>query len=159
MNIFFLDIDPKTSASYHCDKHVVKMIIESAQLLSTAHRELNPDAVDDLYRATHKNHPTAKWVRSSKDHYKWTYELFAHLSMEYTKRYGKTHKSWKNLKRHLYNLPLNIPTEGWVDPPQCMPDHCKKIDTVDAYRNYYMLEKSNIAKWNYSQTPDWFTYG
>ena len=157
MNIFYLDEDPKIAAQMHCDKHCVKMILESAQLLSTAHRELDPyRAFAGLYKSTHKNHPSTKWVRSSRDHYIWVYKLFANLCGEYTKRYGKIHKSWTKFKHHLSLLPWSIPREGWVDPPQCMPDYCKNENVVKAYRNYYILEKNKFAKWNYTSVPDWY---
>ena len=139
MNIFFLDKDPITAAQYHCDKHCVKMILESAQLLSTAHRILDEDdAHPNLYKVAHKNHPSTIWTRSSEDHYIWLYELFRNLSIEFSNRYSKVHLSWEKLGFILDSLPKNIKDNGWVDPPQCMPDYCKKSDTVEAYRTYYL---------------------
>ena len=94
MNIFYLDKDPVIAAQMHCDKHVVKMILESAQLMSTAHRFLDGDRYADkngLYKLTHKNHPTAIWVRKSKENYMWTWNLLDALLQEYTKRYNKHH--------------------------------------------------------------------
>jgi hypothetical protein len=82
------------------------------------------------------------------------------LSAEYSIRYSadgfKIHKSWDKLGKILETAPKNIEDNGWVDPPQCMPDHCKTNDAVEAYRNYYIQEKSSFAKWNYSGTPKWF---
>ena len=72
MNIFYLDSDPYVAAKMHCDKHVVKMILESAQMLSTAHRVLDGDEYADergLYKMAHKNHPSTIWVRTSTDNY------------------------------------------------------------------------------------------
>ena len=164
MNIFYLSSCPQEAAEAHCDKHVVKMVLESAQLLSSAHRVLDEDdAHPDLYKIAHKNHPSTIWTRSSKQHYDWLFRLFRMLSAEYTLRYSrdvlKFHKTWNKLGKILEVAPKNIKDNGWVDPPQCMPDHCKDEDVVTAYRNYYILEKNNIAKWKFSEQPQWFTKG
>ena len=83
------------------------------------------------------------------------------LSAEYTLRYSngkfKVHKTWDKLGKILETAPKNIVDNGWVDPPQCMPDHCKKPNTIDAYRNYYMIEKANISTWKYTRQPTWWT--
>ena len=162
MNIFFLDERPDKCAEMHNDKHCVKMILESAQMLSTAHRILDEDdAHPDLYKIAHKNHPSTIWVRSSKLHYDWLFRLFRMLSAEYTLRYSngefKVHKTWDKLGKILETAPKNIVDNGWVDPPQCMPDHCKKPDTIDAYRNYYLTEKASFSTWNYTNKPTWWT--
>ena len=166
MNIFYLSDCPQEAAESHNDKHCVKMILESAQMLSTAHRELDGDVPDILYKSTHKNHPSTIWARSSKQHYDWLYRLFRQLSAEYTLRYSKSgnwgrdlkvHKTWNKLGKILKTAPKNIKDNGWVDPPQCMPDHCKKPDTIDAYRNYYLTEKASFSTWKYSQQPTWWT--
>ena len=164
MNIFFLDKRPDYAAEMHCDKHCVKMILEYAQMLSTAHRVLDKDDVHpNLYKIAHKNHPSTIWTRSSKQHYDWLFRLFRMLSAEYTLRYSngefKVHKTWNKLGKILETAPKNIEDNGWIDPPQCMPDHCKNDDVVRAYRNYYILEKNNFAVWKYSGTPKWFTKG
>lgn len=162
MNIFFLDRDPSLAARYTCDKHVVKMILETAQLLSTAHRLLDgndkfqlPDDRDAiLYRATHKNHPSAVWVRSGVDQYRWTHDLLYYLIWEFRARYGKPHAT-ERLQPFLLDAPDNIRVGRWQDPPQCMPDDCKGPDTVLAYRTYYAKYKSNFAKWKNGQ-PEWW---
>ena len=156
MNIFYLDNHPDDAAEMHCDKHCVKMILEYAQMLSTAHRELDGNVPDILYKSTHKNHPSTIWTRSSKQHYDWLFRLFRMLSAEYTLRYGKIHKTWEKLGKILETAPKNIVEIGWSDPPQCMPDHCKKPDTIDAYRNYYLTEKASFSTWNYSKQPTWW---
>jgi hypothetical protein len=161
MNIFYLSNCPQEAAEAHNDKHCVKMILESAQMLSTAHRELDGDVPDILYKSTHKNHPSTIWTRSSKQHYDWLFRLFRMLSAEYSIRYSdhnfKVHKTWDKLGKLLEHAPKNIKDNGWVDPPQCMPDHCKKSDTIDAYRNYYLTEKASISTWKYSNQPTWWT--
>ena len=157
MNVFYLDKNPQSAAAMHCDKHVVKMILEYAQLLSTAHRVLDgDDAPENLYKIAHKNHPSTIWTRSSKQHYQWLFRLFRKLNIEYGIRYGKIHLSWEKLNRYLEFTPKNIKDNGWSDPPQCMPDHCKKPNTVEAYRKYYLVEKSYFATWKTKQ-PKWWT--
>jgi hypothetical protein len=157
VNIFYLDSDPVNAAQMSCDKHVVKMILESAQMLSTAHRELDDDVPDDFYKSTHKNHPSTIWARSNASNYSWLYEHFIALCDEYTHRYGKTHLSDKKFRDSLGWLPANIESGDLTAPPQCMPDEYKCDDTVTAYRNYYKGDKSRFAEWNKSRpAPEWW---
>ena len=96
MNIFYLDKNPVLAAQYHYDTHVVKMCLETAQLLCTAqHQYITKSKAKelDLYRATHVRHPCAIWVSQNSLAYVWTYELFEALLAEYKHRYGKTHAS------------------------------------------------------------------
>ena len=158
MNIFYLHKKPMTAARMHCDKHVVKMILESAQMLSTAHRILDGNDYADrrgLYKATHKNHPANIWVRESAENYVWLYNLFTFLCIEYTTRYNKLHKT-SRLTDALASLPNNIGDAEFTDPPQCMPKDYKQEDTVEAYRDYYCGEKASFAKWKDSKEPEWF---
>lgn len=142
MNVFYLDESPFVSASAMTNKHVVKMILESAQLLSTAHHELDKDnAPPNIYKATHKNHPSAVWARSSLDNYMWLYMHFIALSKEYTERYHKIHATFDKLNGVLSMPPKNIRDNGFSQPPQAMPDVYKDIDSVQAYRRYYLNEK------------------
>jgi len=161
MNLFYLDEDPTIAAQLQCDKHVVKMILETAQMLSTAHRELDGDDVPDvLYKRTHKNHPSSKWVRESEANYQWAYRHFIALCDEYTHRYGKTHLTDRKLRTVLWHPPRGIQYDSLAPtpPPQCMPDEYKHADTVTAYRAYYQSpEKQRIATWNKCRpAPEWF---
>jgi hypothetical protein len=157
MNIFMLDRSPTLAANYHCDKHVVKMILEYAQLLSTAHRELDDIDDDDvLYRKTHVNHPSGIWVRESSSNYGWLYNLFVSCCAEYTRRYGKVHLTQTKLLSRLSHLPDNIPDGDLTPMRLAMPDECKLDDPVAAYRGYYKSHKADIAVWNYSKTPYWW---
>lgn len=159
MNIFVLAKDPYKAAEYHCDKHVVKMIVESAQLLSTTLRFYG---VSDhaLYKATHANHPCAVWVRQSRTNYDWLCDLFDGLLLEYEMRYGNA----KN-KRHKCEALLSrfgkyrkvVPNLPKTPHPKCMPAHCILPNVVASYRNYYVLEKRSFAVWNFSTTPAWFS--
>ena len=159
MNIFYLDKDPIVAAQMSCDKHVVKMILESAQLLSTAHRVLDGDEYADkvgLYKMAHKNHPSTIWTRSSSQNYIWLWRHMTALMREYTYRYGKHHAT-ERLKEGLARVPNNVPFgTKFTDPPQCMPEECKGEDTVLAYQKYYIIEKSSFAKWSKRETPAWF---
>lgn len=178
MNIFYLDKNPRVAAEYHCDKHVVKMILESAQLLCSAHRFIDGKmhiglsqsgrkqkrwTLDDsrenvLYKAGWSNHPSAIWARSHIDHYRYLFDLFSFLIDEYKYRYkGKDHKC-QELIPHLIDAPFNINFEGnWQEPPQAMPEECKVPgDSVTAYRNYYIMHKSRFAKWTRRASPEWY---
>lgn len=144
MNIFYLHECPFVSAKAMTNKHCVKMILESAQLLSTAHHILDGDNAkhkDKLYKKTHHNHPSAVWVRGSKDNYMWLYKHFIALSTEYTIRYGKIHLTYEKLASYLQEYPNNIPEGKFTQPPQAMPDIYKDYDSVQAYRRYYLNEK------------------
>src|SRR5574343_549928 len=105
MNIFYLDHNTGVCSRYHCDKHVVKMILEYAQLLSTAHHILDKDGAPSvLYKPTHINHPSAVWARANAENYRWLVSLFIDLNKEYTFRYNKRHKS-KSLLSSFLNVP------------------------------------------------------
>lgn len=159
MNIFFLDMDPKLCAQQHCDKHVVKMILESAQLLSNAHHMLDGDQViKPIYKLTHKNHPSAVWVRKSKSHYLWLWSLLRELCEEYTHRYEKIHKvEREGLLYVLADAPKNIPNIGWqTDPTPAMPDEYKVESAIQSYRNYYKGAKKSFATWKNRAAPGWF---
>lgn len=156
MNIFVLDENPVPCAIYHADKHVVKMILEHAQLMCTAHH-LHPNESHDYeipYKATHHNHPCAKWVRESKQNYQWLYTLTHELNEEYMYRYKKdfAHRSWSSVE----NLPYpDIPDIGITPFALAMPDECKMDNAVDSYRNYYNTHKQHLLKWRERATPSW----
>ena len=185
MNIFYLDHDVKKCAEMHNDKHVVKMILEYAQLLSTAHRILDgvhtvgksqtgrkkitytlPDSRDAvLYSATHVNHPSAVWVRQSKQNYVWLMQMWCCLLQEYTYRYGKQHACTK-LVSPLAEIPHNLPDKPFTEPTPAMPDDVKVYDEVvtdrftlnslKSYRNYYIQNKTHLANWKNRPVPSWY---
>jgi hypothetical protein len=147
MNIFYLDRNPNISAKAMTDKHVVKMILESAQLLSTAHHMLDTNETPKgIYKKTHVNHPSAIWVRESSENYKWLYNHFIALCDEYTERYGRVHKTDLELSYILSNIPKHIPHADFTQPPQAMPDIYKHRDSVHAYHVYYQAEKLHMSK-------------
>ena len=147
MNIFYLHEDPKLAASYVYDKHKVKMILESAQMLCTAHHVYgNGDNVP--YKQAHLNHPSTIWARKSKATYMWLYEHMLALGHEYTHRYGKVHKSITKCKDFLATPPRHIQGEEFTQPPQAMPDEYKAECSIEAYWNYYIGEKHVVANIN-----------
>lgn len=140
----------------HCNKHVVKMIVETAQLLSTAHHVLD-DNGDGFYKPTHKNHPSAIWCRQSDSNYVWLWCLLVSLCKEYTHRYGKIHKcQGDGLVARLMKLPNNIPTGPFTQPTPAMPDEYKTADSIQSYHNYYNGSKRSFAVWTARPTPTWF---
>ena len=152
MNIFYLHEDPVEAARYMYNKHVVKMILESAQMLCTAHHVLGgPDTdgefVDVPYKTTHVNHPSSVWIRENSLHYDWLYQHMMALGDEYTRRYGKTHLSITKCE-HLSAAPEATPHEPFEQPPQCMPDEYKADCAIQGYWNYYLGEKRNVANSN-----------
>ena len=158
MNIFFLDPLPEVAAKHHCDQHCSKMMIEYAQLMSTAHRLTGSPWAEQCYKTAHKNHPSTIWTRESKDNYKWLYELWSSLAREFRQRRGKDHGSWTKLKDILANVPPALPERLLMDPPQCMPDEYKQSSCTKAYRAYYRGDKARFAKWEWpnSVQPWWW---
>ena len=184
MNIFYLHNNPRIAAEQHVDKHVVKMIVEYAQLLSTAHRMVdgiqyaaksktgrnvkrykleNENLDNTIYKAVHYHHPSAVWARETKPQYDWLYSLFVELGKEYSYRYGnKIHSTNALLNEVLKNAPKNIKQDGWRDPPPAMSHFPQCIvpgDSIKSYHNYYKEAKSYFAKWTNRKAPDWFTDG
>lgn len=176
MNIFYIDTDPVIAAQSMVDKHVVKMILESAQLLSTAHRYLDGRLVegvsktgrkakryvlDDsrepvLYSATHINHPSAVWCRESVENYNWLVEHFYALMSEYTHRYNKTHKCFGDLSYMLQSPPKNLKDWDWTTMPSAMAEEYKiGDDPIENYRNYYRFGKAKMHKWTNRKPPEW----
>ena len=148
MNIFMLDDEPALAAQYHCDQHVVKMILESAQIMSTVR-----DGAGGLYKPTHKHHPCTVWAGESADNYRWLYDLYVQLGLQYTERFGKIHKSMA-LAGLLYDPPDSIADVGFTTPAQAMPEDLIDPDPVVAYRRYYKTK--SFARWAHGPIPDWW---
>ena len=165
MNIFFLSEHPVVAARMHCDKLVVKMVLETAQLLCSV---FEPGTAP--YKRTHYNHPCAVWVRGWYGHYNWLYNHGIALAEEYTFRYGKRHKS-QDVIEWCKSQILEPPSEELRDlPPECMPEEYRTSverdgimvpgmlsDIVKSYREYYKAEKAYFAKWERGrEAPDWW---
>ena len=159
MNIFYLHECPDKAARLQYNKHVVKMILESAQMLCTAHHCYGDKyQVENVpYKQAHLNHPSTVWTRRSKSTYMWLYNHMMALGDEYTKRYGKTHLSITKCKDFLATPPRHIQGNDWVQPPQAMPDEYKHPCRIQAYWNYYIGEKHVVVNLNkekpYEQRP------
>lgn len=175
MNIFYIDTDPYKAAELMVDRHVVKMILESAQLLSTAHRlldgkmkvilsdtgrkkkiwELPDERNSGVYHATHVNHPSAVWARQSRQNYNWLYNHFCGLMNEYTYRYGKVHACAKMVP-FLRNAPFNIALTPFTEPTVAMDDkYIIGESSLENYRNYYKAGKTHLHKWTKREAPEW----
>jgi len=186
MNIFILNNDPVLAAQEQCDKHVVKMIVESGQMLSTAHRmidgtverrpsksgkttvnyyKLDDEREDIMYKAVHFNHPCSVWTRESCCNYTWHYEHFIALCEEYTYRYGKIHSTETKLREVLKQIPKNINRAGGRTPfrlamqsnPECVVHTLGGVDAVATYQNFYKTKQKRFSMdWTKRQTPEWF---
>ena len=180
MNIFVLDDSPETSAKYMCDKHINKMVVESAQMLCTAHRMLDgietkrasvsgkrfltyfemPEPDESLlYRAAHLKHPCNIWIRETEGNYHWLYDHFMYLGEEYTYRYGKVHMTDTKLRQALKQVPTNIPDIGPTKFKLAMGSNpeCIFEDAVKSYRAFYHTkeERFNLV-WTKRMIPDWW---
>lgn len=134
-----------------CDKHVVKMILESAQMLCTVFSK-----IETPYKHTHVNHPCTKWSRESYENYQWLLSHAFELCNQYNLRYGKTHKSQAIIQWCSDNVNENMFNKMGRTPfAQAMPDKYKQPDAVGAYRTYYLNEKMAFAKWKNDNKPDW----
>lgn len=157
MNIFFLHWSPRIAAEYHCDKHVVKMIIETAQMLYSAHWILNPEKLPlNAYKLAHKNHPCSIWTRTSLGNYLWLCSLGVWLCHEYTHRYGKTHKTQAHIEWLIKNCP-KFDRMNMTIPAQAMPDEYKKEDSIEAYRIFYTeskLKQRGIVNYTKREWPE-----
>ena len=180
MNIFILNEDPVQAAQEQCDKHVVKMIVESAQMLSTVHRmldgnitmrpsksgkrtlkyyELEDDREHLLYKAVHHNHPCTVWSRESCCNYSWHYEHFIALCDEYTYRYGKVHSTDTKLRIALQQIPTNIPEKHMTPFKLAMGSNpeCILEDAVESYRRFYETKQKRFTMvWTKRPVPKWF---
>ena len=153
MNIFYLDSDPVKAAQVQYNKHVVKMILESAQMLCTAHHHytelLSQDDSYIPYKKAHYNHPSTIWCRENSEQYLWLYNHMIALGNEYTKRYNKIHLTITKCADILQATPAGIPLGTFKEPPQCMPEQYKVAGcSVTAYWNYYEQEKHTVAAKN-----------
>jgi hypothetical protein len=182
MNLFVLDTDPIKAAKLQCDKHVVKMIVESAQMLSTAHRMLdgkltrgpsksgktmskkwmhpNKELDSVLYTAVHMSHPCTVWTMTSSANYNWHYQHYLALCEEYTYRYGKVHSTDRLLSQILQQVPKNIKQGALTQfvlamksNPECMFPN----DPVKSYRMFYQTKQDRFKmSWTKRDIPEWF---
>ena len=182
MNLFVLDKDPVKAAQLQCDKHIVKMIVESAQMLSTTHRIVdgnlehrksvsgkrtvkyychpNSNMEKVLYRAVHFGHPCTIWTMKSVQNYMWHYEHWVALCKEYEYRYGKEHSSFLLLEdilssppRKQYNVGLTPFALAMTNNPECMFEG----DPVKSYQAFYQTKQERFKMtWSKRPVPSWF---
>lgn len=177
INIFYISTSPQQAAEWMVDRHVVKMILETAQLLSTAHRVLDGEEIlgksktgrsvkryilhDErdtiMYQATHINHPSAIWTRTAVENYLWLVEHFYALLDEYKYRYQKTHKC-TDLAYHLQSPPQNLREFDQTEMPCAMDvKYIIAKDPVVNYQNYYRHGKFHLHSYTRRQAPPWLT--
>jgi len=183
MNIFVLDKNPSKAAEYHCDKHVVKMILEAGQMMCASHWlhlldnyyegqksdfkrvkdiqdwlfENTPKKEQPPWRLSHMRHPCTIWTNESFSNYNWHFELGKSLCKEYTRRYGRIHKSEIIIDWLGNNIPKNMRNLGMTDFVICMKEEYKiSEDPVECYRNYYLKDKVRFARWKLNNHPDWW---
>lgn len=158
MNIFYINENPTIAAKQLADNHIRKMQIECAQLLCTTFWYFNIEAP---YKKSHINHPSAKWVRESIEHFNWVLEHGLEVCNEFEKRYFKQHATknilqWCELNKHLLND--LILSNTFTPPPQVMPEEYKTNNTLEAYKIFYKIDKIGIKKLNYNKLnnqPEW----
>jgi hypothetical protein len=161
VNIFFLDYDPVKCAEYMVDSHVSKMILETAQLLSTAHHVHNSPTAKYMYKPTHVHHPSAVWTQRSVINYKWLVNHFHGLAGEFSHRFGgRTHKSYDELVDVLCEPPRGCMGYELTVPKPAMDDEYILYKGVDwhsvvlSYRNYYKWAKRDLHKWTGRPRPE-----
>lgn len=148
MNIFFLHGDQRVCARMHVNRHVVKMILEYCQMMDTAWHVQDPhqERFRPHCKKAYINHPCTRWVRESRDNYRWLACLALELCREYTFRYGKIHKLHPHICALVSNVP-DLPDNGLTVFPQAMDDQYKRPQPIDAYRNYYANGKTHLHTW------------
>lgn len=159
MNIFYLDHNKKKAAESHLDKHIVKMPLETSQIICTA-CHLNDIPLDIPYKPTHKSHPCVQWAAESSANLRWLIDFGEELCREYTHRYEKVHACEEKVIRWAQNEMIwQYLEDGDIrtDPPLAMPDEYKTEDTVESYRLYYVMEKDDIAEWTNRNSPEWWS--
>jgi hypothetical protein len=160
MNIFIVDEDPKVAAEMLCDRHVNKMILETAQMLSSvAHRYDHPT----LYKPTHKNHPCTIWAGDSYENWMWLVEHGLALESEKIYRTGRGHKSAELIRWYRDNGYGPKNKSGLTPFARAMPDKYKAESTSESYRRYYLNDKQRFRdgkrpKWTLRNPPDWWKY-
>jgi hypothetical protein len=181
MNIFYIEESPADIAASLVDKHTVKMVLESTQMLSTAHRLLDglrignktpkfllPGEIFDpalnlitnlvCCNVAHPGHPSTVWTMKCKENYDWHFQLLVEMAKEYTSRYGRIHDCEKMFP-FLKNSPKNIKSGVFTPPTPAMPDKYLSKDVMQSYRDFYVSDKWRFARWKQREIPQWFIDG
>ena len=155
MNIFYLDSDPKLAAMSHCDIHVNKMLLESAQIICTvaAHYDIAAP-----YKPTHASHPCVLWAAANSNNLRWLLDLAYWLNAEWRYRWERSiyHLSAEAINSmDITTLLCALPDSSFREPPQAMPAEFQRPDSVAAYRAYYRWGKQHLHSWTKRERPDW----
>ena len=186
MNRFIIEDNPVGCAQSLCDSHVIKMVLEEGQMLSTVHRLVDgaeytgktktgrnkkawkivhgvaqSHREETLYKACHYNHPCTIWSRETRGNYEWSFKLFEAIAREYTHRYEKTHKTYQALAKYLYWPPANIDPSAEVTPfPLAMgaaPECINTDDPIQSYRDFYHTKQERFKMvWSHRDPPSWW---
>ncbi len=168
MNIYILDQDPAKAAIMQCDKHVVKMPLEAAQMMASAMRHHGCTDIDmpltksgKPYGNAHPHHPCTLWAGERRANFNWLGWHGMALCGEYTHRYGKIHACEAAI-RHMLKFDDRIPSMNTLRHSrftQALPDACKMKSPIEAYRRYYINFKDHIAKWDRGRpAPEWWPH-
>ena len=164
MNRFLINYSPELCARDLCDKHVVKMPLEEAQMLCTTVRLHAPEYAEEagLYRAVHQKHPCTIWAGQSRANYLYSLDMFREMCREYTYRYGKVHASWR-LYDALVDAAQYVPDGGITPHPECFSEHTDLKSgrpwPIQSYRQFYMTKQKRFKMvWTKRDVPDWFEY-
>lgn len=165
MNLFILSDNKRRSAIFHADRHIVKMPLETAQMLSFAyyHPDLWDGGIPPIimgFSKTHDLHPCSKWIRESVENWKYAAEFGLELYEEYQYRYNQPDKHQRAFQifHFALNNPPGLPSKGLTRFAEAMDDKFKISDCpITNYRNYYQNDKSHLFKWKMRQPPYWIT--
>lgn len=156
MNLFCLDLDPKLCAQAHVNRHVVKMPLETTQMLNQALIKRLPGYVP-VYRPTHPHQPVTQWSHASRGNFNWMRDLGIELCLEYTHRYGKRHKCQDILESfELLGRQAIFPQEARTPFALCIDDEFKGSNPVKSYRDFYRVKKAHLAEWKNRSRPEWW---
>ena len=167
MNIFALDRDPQNAAEMMCDKHIPKMIVESAQMLACA--AIRHGATPDMmpltkkgtpYKGGYYRHPCTVWAGDAKGNYEWLVYHGLALCDEYEFRFNNGEHTCKEailiLADHIDMIPLTYPPR--TPFYQAMPEEYQQEDSIKAYRAYY--HSKDFAEWKKGRdAPSWWNSG
>lgn len=170
MNIFFLHKNPVASSNMYGDKHVGKIILEIAQMCSTA---LHRHGLSDIapYKPAYENHPMTRWVGDSSGNFEYAITLATGLSTQWHERFKSSHKSIDAIMDITISAIISeriykaFPQYDFTLPPLCMPDEHKPDDytsfddTIEAYRRYYKHDKTAMHSWSHDIIPDFLKEG
>ena len=159
MNLFASDADPTAAARVLADRHVVKMAVETAQVLWTALHLAAPGRVPDGgYRPTHRGHPCVRWAAASRGNFDWATHHGLALCDEYWHRYGRIHGSWAAILA-VSTLADLVPDGSMTPFALAMDDDLRdESDPHGSYRRCLLRKYGtwgSMARWTRRDPPLW----